>query len=72
MICNFVLTLHSDLGLEWAKIDLLQLLATERSTEPVSDFIGAGEQMSDRVSTQLATRSILTLMCPAGTFEMGD
>ncbi|KZV77722.1 hypothetical protein PENSPDRAFT_12612 [Peniophora sp. CONT] len=39
---------YESMGLEWAKIDLLQLLATERSTEPVSDFIGAGEQMSDR------------------------
>ncbi|VDB99616.1 unnamed protein product [Peniophora sp. CBMAI 1063] len=39
---------YGPMSMDWAKIDLLQLLAAERSTEPVSDFIGAGEQMSDR------------------------
>ncbi|KAI0033161.1 anaphase-promoting complex, cyclosome, subunit 4-domain-containing protein [Vararia minispora EC-137] len=32
----------------WAKLDLIHLLATERSSEAISDFIGAGEQMSER------------------------
>lgn len=52
-------------------LDLTRLLVSGRASEPLLDFLGSGEQMSERVNCTASFLSKL-LISLSGTTEMGN
>lgn len=70
-ICHLVETISLEDSAD-PILDLTWLLTTERPSEALADFLGSGEQMSERVRFDLFSRTPLTIIVHAGDPQMGN